>query len=71
MMTRMIRGLFHTLLMRKGHHVHTADDGQKGIDVFRRERPHVTILDFEMPEMDRRRCSGKSARLIRRPPSSC
>ena len=47
-----IRGLLHTLLTRKGHHVLTAGDGQKGIDVFRRERPHVTILDFEMPEMD-------------------
>jgi len=30
----------------------TASDGQKGIELFRRERPHVTILDFEMPDMD-------------------
>ena len=30
----------------------TADHGLKGIDVFRRERPHVTILDFEMPDID-------------------
>ena len=47
-----IRGLLHTLLTRKGHHVFTANQGQKGIDVFRKERPHVTILDFEMPDMD-------------------
>jgi DNA-binding response OmpR family regulator len=47
-----IRELLSTLLKRKGHHVFTADHGQKGIDVFRRERPHVTILDFEMPVMD-------------------
>ena len=47
-----IRELLSTLLRRKGHHVLTADHGQKGIDVFRRERPHVTILDFEMPDID-------------------
>ena len=48
-----IRELFSTLLRRKGHHVLTASHGQKGIDVFRRERPHVSILDFEMPDRDR------------------
>lgn len=47
-----IRELLSTVLRRKGHRVLTADDGQKGIDVFRREQPHVTILDFEMPDMD-------------------
>jgi len=47
-----IRELLSTLLRRKGHHVLTASHGQKGIDVFRRERPDVTILDFEMPDMD-------------------
>jgi two-component system NtrC family response regulator len=47
-----IRELLSTILKRKGHYVFTADRGQKGIDVFRRERPHVTILDFEMPDID-------------------
>ena len=47
-----IRGLLDTLLSRKGHHVLTANHGQKGIDMFRKHRPHVTILDFEMPDMD-------------------
>jgi DNA-binding response OmpR family regulator len=47
-----IRDLLYTILGRKGHHVLTADHGQKGIDVFRRMRPHVTILDFEMPDID-------------------
>lgn len=47
-----IRGLLHVMLRRKGHHVVTAGYGQKGIELFRRERPHVTILDFEMPDMD-------------------
>ena len=47
-----IRELLHVMLRRKGHHVITARDGQQGIDLFRRERPQVTILDFEMPDMD-------------------
>ena len=47
-----IRDLLYTILRRKGHHVLTADHGQKGIDIFRRERPQVTILDFEMPDID-------------------
>jgi DNA-binding response OmpR family regulator len=47
-----IRGLLHVMLRRKKHHVMTASDGQKGIELFRRERPQVTILDFEMPDMD-------------------
>ena len=40
------------MLRRKGHQVRTASDGHTGIALFRRERPHVTILDFEMPGMD-------------------
>lgn len=30
----------------------TASDGQKDIELFRRECSHVTILNFEMPDMD-------------------
>jgi DNA-binding response OmpR family regulator len=41
-----IRDPLSTILRRKGHHVLTAGQGQKGFDVFRRERFHVTILDF-------------------------
>jgi len=47
-----IRDLLDTLLRRKGHQVFTADHGQKGIDVFRRERPDITILDLKMPNMN-------------------
>ena len=32
----------------------TARDGQQGIELFRRERPHVTMLDFEVPDRDGR-----------------
>jgi len=47
-----IRELLHVMLRRKGHHVITASSGQKGLELFRRERPHVTILDFELPDRD-------------------
>ena len=47
-----IRELLHVMLRRKGHHVVTANNGQQGIELFRRERPQVTILDVEMPDMD-------------------
>jgi DNA-binding response OmpR family regulator len=47
-----IRELLHVMLRRKGHHVITANNGQQGIELFRRERPQITILDFEMPDMD-------------------
>ena len=48
-----IHGLLHVMLGRKGHQVMTASSGQRGIELFRREQPDVTILDFEMPDMDR------------------
>ncbi|MBK5281652.1 MAG: response regulator [Nitrospiraceae bacterium] len=47
-----IRELLQVMLRRKGHHVITAHNGQQGIELFRRERPQVTILDVEMPDMD-------------------
>jgi DNA-binding response OmpR family regulator len=49
-----IRELLHVRLRRKGHPVMTARDGQQGIELFRRERPHVTMLDFEVPDRDGR-----------------
>ena len=47
-----IRGLLHVMLQGKGHHVMTASYGQKGVELFRRERPHESSLDFEMPDRD-------------------
>jgi CheY-like chemotaxis protein len=31
---------------------HVADGGRKGLELFRRERPDVVVLDLKMPEMD-------------------
>ena len=47
-----IRHLLDTLLRRKGYDVVLADGGRKGLELFRRERPDVIVLDLNMPEMD-------------------
>ena len=47
-----IRNLLDTLLSRKGYDVVLADSGLKGLELFRRERPDVVVLDLKMPEMD-------------------
>ena len=47
-----IRDLLDTLLSRKGCDVILAASGQKGLEIFRRERPDVVVLDLKMPGMD-------------------
>ena len=47
-----IRNLLDTLLSRKGYDVVLADGGRKGLELIRRERPDVVVLDLKMPEMD-------------------
>ena len=47
-----IRDLLDTLLRRKGYDVVLAENGWKGLELFRRERPDVIVLDLKMPEMD-------------------
>jgi DNA-binding response OmpR family regulator len=47
-----IRDLLDVLLRRKGYDVILAANGQKGLELFRRERPDVIVLDLKMPEMD-------------------
>ncbi len=47
-----IRDLLDTLLSRKGYSVVLADGGRKGLDLYRRERPDIVVLDLKMPEMD-------------------
>jgi DNA-binding response OmpR family regulator len=49
---RGIRQLLDTLLRHKGYDVLLAEDGQRGLELFRRERPDVVVLDLKMPEMD-------------------
>lgn len=47
-----IRDLLDVLLRRKGYDVILAANGQKGLELFRRERPDVIVLDLKMPGMD-------------------
>ena len=47
-----IRTLLHTVLKRKGHEVFLADGGQKGINMFERTRPLITILDLHLPDVN-------------------
>ena len=47
-----IRSLLDTLLSRKGYDVVLAESGRKGLELFRRERPDVVVLDLKMPELD-------------------
>jgi len=37
-----------TFLQRNGFEVHTAEDGQKGIDLIKKERPDLILLDIMM-----------------------
>lgn len=47
-----VRDLLDTILSQKGYDVVLADGGRKGLELFRRERPDVIVLDMNMPEMD-------------------
>jgi len=47
-----IRELIRKKLTQQGRHVLVAARGQEAIEVFRRHRPDITILDLHMPEMN-------------------
>jgi two-component system, NtrC family, response regulator AtoC len=47
-----VRMVTELLLTRMGHQVLLADNGRMGLQLFRRERPDVIVLDVKMPEMD-------------------
>lgn len=47
-----VRDLLSRRLGRKGYGVVTAGDGQEGVDVARRVRPNLVIMDLHMPVLD-------------------
>lgn len=47
-----IRTLVQTMLKREGRHVALAAKGKDAIAVFKKERPDLTILDIDMPDID-------------------
>lgn len=48
----MVRNLVRTKLSREGRHVLMAANGKEAIELFRRERPDITLLDLDMPDMN-------------------
>jgi DNA-binding response OmpR family regulator len=49
---RMICDLLQALFSRHNHEVYTATSGKQGLELFRKQRPDVVLLDLHMPEMD-------------------
>jgi CheY-like chemotaxis protein len=47
-----IRTLVQTMLKQEGRHVVLAARGKDAIAVFQKERPNLTILDIDMPDID-------------------
>ncbi|HEX7767213.1 MAG TPA: response regulator [Nitrospira sp.] len=47
-----IRTLLRTVLKRKKREVFLADSGPKGIDLFERMHPLITILDLHLPDLN-------------------
>jgi sigma-B regulation protein RsbU (phosphoserine phosphatase) len=39
-------------LRKMGHRVLEADNGRRGLDLIRRERPHLAVVDWLMPQID-------------------
>ncbi len=46
-----VRGAVGLMVKRLGHLALTASRGEKAIQVFRKERPHLTILDLGLPDV--------------------
>jgi DNA-binding response OmpR family regulator len=49
---RNLRRLYEQELEEEGYSVIAAGDGREAIDLFRRERPDLVVLDILMPRMD-------------------
>ncbi|HXV68858.1 MAG TPA: response regulator [Nitrospira sp.] len=47
-----IRNLVKAVLTREGREVLLSSRGQDAIEMFRRERPDITILDIAMPDLN-------------------
>ncbi len=43
-------------LTKKGHDVYTALNGEEALEVVKKERPHIVLLDIIMPKMDGIEC---------------
>ena len=48
----MMLSLLRTILIRLGHEVFMAIDGQEAIAKFQTDRPQITILDMNLPDLN-------------------
>ena len=48
----MMRDLLQKTLTRKGHEVIAVEGGRKAIQLFRQDRPALTILDLNLPDIN-------------------
>lgn len=49
---RMIGDLLRATLTRHGHDIIVATSGREGLEQFQQHGPHVTLVDWHMPEID-------------------
>jgi two-component system, response regulator, stage 0 sporulation protein F len=47
-----IRDVLSRFLKKKGYDIVTASNGREAMDLIKKERPHLMLLDLRMPEMD-------------------
>ncbi len=47
-----VRRLSELILSQEGYSVHTAEDGERGLEVARRINPAAILVDFVMPKMN-------------------
>jgi len=47
-----VRTLLEMRLRQQGYDVLFADNGWKGLHLYRQEHPHVIVLDLKMPDLD-------------------
>ena len=49
---KIIRERLKNLLDLDGYETFTAEDGQKGLDIFQKENTEIALVDIKMPGMD-------------------
>ncbi len=58
------REIFRTKLQENGFEILTADDGASALEIMKKEKPDLTLLDVEMPKLNGAEC----LELIRKDP---
>jgi two-component system alkaline phosphatase synthesis response regulator PhoP len=53
------REIFRTKLIQNGFEVITADDGMAALEVMKKQKPDLTLLDVEMPKLNGAECLAR------------